>query len=126
MRLVPGPQPFGVFQQSNGTLGRVNCASSACMGNRSKRGWLDIEADTFAMTENQKDCVSRWNSKSLARYRASTYACRSNCGVNTAKSSTNNAGKRHIYTPISQNIVQSKNKNKQKLHSCQQSILAVR
>lgn len=64
--MVPGPQLL-VCQQLKGTLGRVKSASSALGGNFSHIAAVLLARDTFAMTEYQKDCVSRSYSKSSAR-----------------------------------------------------------
>jgi len=64
--LVPGPQLF-VCQQLNGSLGRAKSASSALGGNFSHIAEVLLVRETFAMTEYQKDCVSRSYSKSSAR-----------------------------------------------------------
>ena len=54
-------------------------------------------AETFMIISNQNDCFNRSNSNSFTRYRASTYATRSNSGVTSSKSSTNRAGSLHSY-----------------------------
>ena len=117
VRFVPGPHtgrvrsPFSSLPSTvhwNGTSGRVKVGSSDSSGKVSSTASALFVSDTRMMKDHQNDCVSRSNSNSSARYRASTYALRSSSGVTSSKSSTSSAGSRHNW--CSSEAIKPKNK----------------